>query len=221
MGDSLGPYKLQHARLPCTSLSPRVCSNSCPLSQWWYLTISSSAAIFSFCLQSFPASGSFPMIRLFALSSQSIGASASVSVLPMIIQGWFPLGLIGLISCSPRDSWEFLQHHNSKASILGGSAFFMVQLSHLYMTTGKTIALSIQKFVSKVMSLLCNMLSRFVIAFLPRNKCLLISWLQPLSAVILEPEKMKSATVSTFPPSICHKSGGTGCHDLCLLNVEF
>ena len=82
---------------------PRVCSNSHPLSQWWYLTISSSAAIFSFCLQSFPASGSFPMIRLFALSSQSIGASASVSVLPMIIQGWFPLGLTGLISLR---SWE-------------------------------------------------------------------------------------------------------------------
>ena len=97
----------------------------------------------------------------------------------------------------------------------------MVQLSHLYMTTGKTIALSIQKFVSKVMSLLCNMLSRFVIAILSRSKCLLISWLQSLSTVLLESKKIKSATVSTFPPSICHKSDGTGCHDLCLLNVEF
>ena len=84
----------------------------------------------------------------------------------------------------------------------------MVQLSHLYMTIGKTIALSIQKFVSKVMSLLFNMLSRFVIAFLPRSKCLLISWLQSLSTVILEPKKIKSATISTFCLSICHEVVG-------------
>ena len=100
---------------------------------------------------------------------------------------------------------SLLRHHSSKASILWPSAFFMVQLSHLSMTTGKTIALSRQTFVSKVMSLLFNMLSRLVITFLPRSKCLLISWLQSPSAVILEPKKRKSVTVSIVSPSICHE----------------
>ena len=95
---------------------------------------------------------------------------------------------------------SLFQQHNFKASILQHSAFFMVQLSHLYMTTGKTIALTIQTFVGKVMSLPFNMLSRCVIAFLPRGKCLLISWLQSPSVVILEPKKIKSVTVSTFSP---------------------
>ena len=95
---SLRPHGLQHARLPCPSPSPRACSNSCPLSWWCHPTISSSASSFSFCLQSFPASGSFPMSQLFTSDGQSIGASASVSVLPMNIQGWHPLGLTGLIS---------------------------------------------------------------------------------------------------------------------------
>ena len=97
MSKSLQPYGLQHTRLPCPSPSRRVCSNS-PLIQWCHPTISSSTVLFSCCLQSFPASGSFPMSQLFASSSQSIGASASASVLPMNIQGWFPLGLTGLIS---------------------------------------------------------------------------------------------------------------------------
>ena len=97
-----------------------------------------------------------------------------------------------------------LQHHSSKASILWCSAFFIVQLSHPYMTTGKTIALTRQTFVGKVMSLLFNMLSRLVITFLPRSKHLLISWLQSPSAAILEPRKIKSATVSTVSPSTCH-----------------
>ena len=100
---------------------------------------------------------------------------------------------------------SLFQHHNSKASILQGSAFFMVQLSHLYMTIRETIALAIRIFVGKVMSLLLNTLSRFVIAFLPSSNCLLISWLQSPSTVILEPKKMKSVTVSTFPPSIWHE----------------
>ena len=99
---------------------------------------------------------------------------------------------------------SLLQHHSSKASILQRSAFFMVQLSHPYMTTGKTIALTRWTFVGKVMSLLCNMLSRLVIIFLPRSKHLLISWLQSASAVILELKKVKSLTVSTVSPSICH-----------------
>ena len=113
---------------------------------------------------------------------------------------------------------SLLQYHSSKASILQCSAFFIVQLSHLYMTTGKTIALTRWIFVGKVMSLLFNMLSRLVITFLPRSKCLLISWLQSPSAVILEPKKTKSATVSTASSPICHD--GTGCHDLSFLSLS-
>ena len=97
MSDSFWRHGLQHAGVPCPSLSPRACSNSCPLSQWCHLTISSSATCFS-CPQSFPASGSFPMSQFFTLGGQNIGPSASASVLPMNIQGWFPLGLTGLIS---------------------------------------------------------------------------------------------------------------------------
>ena len=107
---------------------------------------------------------------------------------------------------------SLLQHHSSKATILWQSAFFIVQLSHPYITTGKTIALTRRTFVGKVMSLIFNMLSRLVITFFPRSKRLLISWLQSPSAVILEPRKIKSATVSTVSPSICH--------DLGYLNVE-
>ena len=103
---------------------------------------------------------------------------------------------------------SLLQHHSSKASILQRSAFFIVQLSHPYMTTGKTIALTTRTFVGKVMSQLFNMLSRSVITFLPRSKCLLISWLQSPSAVILEPKEIKSDTVSTVYPSICHEVMG-------------
>ena len=105
---------------------------------------------------------------------------------------------------------SLLQHHSSKASILLHSAFFIVQLSHPYMTTGKTIALTRQTFVDKEMSLLFNMLSRLVITFLPRCKRLLISWLQSPSAVILEPKKIKSIRVSIVSPSICHKVMGPG-----------
>ena len=103
---------------------------------------------------------------------------------------------------------SLLQHHSSKASILRHSAFFMVKLSHPYMTTGKTIALARRTFVDKVMSLRFNMLSRLIITFLPRSKHLLISWLQSPSAVILEPNKIKSATVSTVSPSICYEVMG-------------
>ena len=103
---------------------------------------------------------------------------------------------------------SLLQHHSSKASILWCSVFFIVQLSHLYMTTGKTIALTRQTFVGKIMSLLLNMLSRLVITFLPRSKHLLISWLQSASVVLLEPRKIKSDTVSTVSPSISHEEMG-------------
>ena len=103
---------------------------------------------------------------------------------------------------------SLLQHHTSKASIIWHLAFFIVQFSHTYMTTGKTIALTRWTFVGKVMSLLFNMLCRLVTAFLPRSKCLLISWLQSPSAVILEPPKIKSLTVSIVSPSICHEVMG-------------
>ena len=140
------------------------------------------------------------MSQFFTSGGQSIGVSASASVLPEYL---------GLISF--RMDWldllavqgtlkSLLQHHSLKALILRHSAFFTVQLSHPYMTTGKTTALTRRTFVGKVMSLLLNMLSRLVITFLPRSKRLLISWLQSPSAVILEPRKIKSATVS---PSRC------------------
>ena len=112
---TLWPRELQHTRLPCPSPSPRVCSNSCPLSQWCHPAISSSIISFSSCLQSFPASGSFPMSWLFTSDGQSVGVSAS-SVLPMNIQGWFPLGLTGLILTVQRTLKSLSQHHSSKAS---------------------------------------------------------------------------------------------------------
>ena len=138
---------LQLARLPCPLPSPGVCSNSCPSSQWCHSNISSSVALFSSCFQSFQASGSFPISWSFTSRGQSIGASASASVLPMNIQGWFPLGLTCLIQETLK---SLLQHHSSKASILPHSAFFIVQLSHPYMTTGKTIALISRTFVGNV-----------------------------------------------------------------------
>ena len=121
-----------------------------------------------------------------------------------ILRTDFPSDWLDWSPCSPRDSQQFFQYHSSKASILWHSAFFTVQISHPYMTTRKTIALTRWTFVRKIMSLFLNMLSRFVKAFLPRRKCLLISWLWSPSAVILEPKKIKSVTVSIVSPSICH-----------------
>ena len=175
--DSLWPYGLQHARLPCPSPTPGVYSNLFPLSQWCHPTISSSVIPFSSCLQSFSASGSFPLSHFFASGGQSIGVSASASVLPMNIQDWFPLGWTDWISLLSKGPSRVHQHHSSKASILQLSVFFIVQLPHPYMTTGKTIALTRWTFVGKVTSLLFNMLFRLVITILPRSKHLLISWL--------------------------------------------
>ena len=142
------------------------------------------------------------MSQLFTSSGKSSGVSASISpsneysgLISFRIDWLDLLAVQGTLK-------SLLQHHSSKASILQCSAFFIVQLSHLYMTTGKTIALTRWTFVGKVMSLLLNMPSRLVITFLPRNKCLLILWLQSPSAVILKPPKIKSATVSL---SICHE----------------
>ena len=197
---SLLPHGLQHSRLPCPTPTPGACLNSCPSSRWCHPTISSSVIPFSSCLQSFPASGSFPVSQFFASGSQSIGVSASASVLPMNIQDWFPLGLTGLISLQSKGLLRVFSN-----TTVQKHQFFCAQLSHPYMTTGKTIALTRRTFVGIVMSLLFNMLSRLVIAFLPRSKCLLISWWQSPSAVILEPKKIKSVTVS---PSISHEVMG-------------
>ena len=136
------------------------------------------------------------MSQLFTSDGQSIGVSALASILTVSNQGWFPLGWTGLISLQSKGLLSLLQHHSSKASILQCSAYFMVQVSHPYMTTGKTIALTIWTFVGKVMFLLLNVLTRFVIAFLSMSKHLLISWLQSPSTVILEPKIIQSATVS-------------------------
>ena len=162
MSKPLWPNGLQHARLPCPSSSPRACSDSCLLSWCCHPNISSSIVPFSFCLQSFPASASFPLSQFFASGGQSIVASASVSVLPMNIQDWFPLELTSLVSLQSKGLSNLLQHHSSKASILRRSAFFIVQLSHAYMATGKTIALTRWTLVGKVMSLLLNMLFRLL-----------------------------------------------------------
>ena len=150
--DSLRPHGLQHARPPCPSPTPRVYSDSCPLSWWCHPTISSSVVPFSSRLQSFPAKGSFPMSQFFASGGQSIGVSDLASVLPMNIQDWFPSGLTAWIVLRTEELLRVLQHHSSKASILRCSAFFTVRLSHSHMTTGKTIALARWTFVGKVMS---------------------------------------------------------------------
>ena len=167
MSDSLWPHELQHARPPCPSPTLRVHSNSYPLSQWCHPAISSSVFPFSSCPQSLPASEAFPMSQLFTSGGQSIGVSASTSVLPMNTQDWSPLGWIVWISLQSKGLLRLIQHHSSKASILWCSDFFIVQLSQPYTTTGKTIALTKQTFVGKVMSLLYNMLYRLVIIFFP------------------------------------------------------
>ena len=138
VSNSLWPQWLQNARLPCPSPTPRACSNSCPSCRCCHLAISSSVIAYSSHLPSFPASEFFPMSQLFTSGGQSIGASASASVFSMNIQGWFPLGLTGLISLKSKRLKSRPQHHSSKASILWCSAFFMVQLSYPYMTTGKS-----------------------------------------------------------------------------------
>ena len=151
MSDSLQPHGLQHVRPPRPSPTPGVYSNSCPLSQWCHPTNSPPFVPFSSHPQSFPPAGFFQMSQFFAAGGQSIGVSAAASVLPMNIQDWFPLGETSLFSLlSKKTLKSLLQHHNSKASILWCSAFFIVQLSHPYMTAGKTIALTRWTFVSNV-----------------------------------------------------------------------
>ena len=142
LSDFLQPDGLQHARLPCPSPTPGAYSNSYPLNRWCHPTIFSSVIPFSSCLQSFPASGSFQMSQLFASGGQSIGASASASVLPMNIQDWFPLWLTGWNSLQSKEfSRVFSNTTVQKHQFFSTQTFFIVRLSHPYMTTGKTIAL--------------------------------------------------------------------------------
>ena len=200
--DSLQPHELQHARPPGPSPTPGVYPNSCPSNHLILCLL--------FLLPSI-----FPSIRVFSNESTlrirwpkywsfSFNISPS-NKHPGLIS--FRMDWLDLLAVQGTLK-NLLQHHSSKASILWHSAFFIAQLSHPYMTTGKTIALTRWVFGSKVMSLLCNMLSRLVITFLPRSKLLLVSWLQSLSAVILEPPKIQLATVSSVSPSICHEVMG-------------
>ena len=199
MSNSLQPHGLQHDRLPWPSPTPGAYSNSCPSSQWCHPTISSSVIpLSSFRLPPFPESGAFQMSQFFPSGGQSIGVLASASVLPMNIKGWFPLGWTGWISLQSKGFSSLLQHHISKASILWHSAFFTVQFTHPYMTTRKTIALTRWTFLGKIMSVVFNMLSRLEVTFLPRSKCLLISWLQTPSSVILEPPNKVSYCFHCF-----------------------
>ena len=173
MSDLLRPHGLQRAGLPFPSPTP--CSNSCPLSQWCHPSTSFSVIPFS-CLQSFPASGFFPMNWFSTSGGKSIVASASTFVLPMNIQDWFSFGIDWLDLLAVQVILRsLLQDHSSKESVLWCSPFFMIQISHPYMTLGKIIVLTVWTFISKVISLFFNTLSRFVIAFLSRSKHLLIS----------------------------------------------
>ena len=206
MSISLQPHELQHTRPPCPSPTPGAYPNSCPLSRWCHPTISSAS----------PFPPALNLCQHQGFSNESTLHirwpkywSLSFNIIPF---NEHP----GLISC--RMDWldlfavqgtlkSLLQHHSSKVSIFRFSAYFIVQFSHPYMTTGKTIALTRGTFVGKVMSLVFNMLSRLVIIFLLRSKQLLISWLQSPSAVILGPLKINFVTVSTLYTQTCIHEG--------------
>ena len=219
--NSSWPHELQHARPPCPSPTPRVYFRLMSI-----VLVMPSIHLILCCPLHLPSI--FPSIRVFSNESVlpirwpkfwsfsfSISPSNEYSGLISFKIDWLDLLAVqGTLK-------SLLQHHSSKASILWRSAFFIVQLSHPYMTTGKIVPLTRWIFVGKVMSLLFNMLSRLVIAFLPRSKCLLISWLQSPSAVILEPPKDKVSHCFRCFPIYLPWSDGTRCHDLCFLNVEF
>ena len=220
MSDSLWPHRLQHNRPSCPSSTPAVYSNTCALSRWYHPTN------LILCRPLLLPPSIFPSISVFSNESAlrirwpkywsfsfSISPSNEYSGLTSFRMDWLDLlDVQGTLK-------SLLQHHSSNASILWCSAFFIVQLSHPYMTTGKPIALTRRTFVSKVMSLLLSMLSRLVIAFLPRSKHLLILWLQSPSAVILELKKIVCHCFHCFPIYLPW-SDSTGCHDLSFLNVE-
>ena len=202
MFNSLQPHGQQHARPPSPSPTPSAYSNSRPSSRWCCPTISSSVISYSSHLQSFAASGFFSNESVLHRGGQSIEVSASTSVLPMNIQDWVPLGWTGWISLQPKGLSRVFPKPHFKGINSLGLACFIVQLSHAYMTTGKTIALTRWTFLGKVMSLLLNMLYR--LAFLPRSKHLLISWLQSPSAVIFGAPKTKVSHCFHCLPGVCH-----------------
>ena len=181
------PHQLQHARLPCPSPIPRVYSNSCPLSQWCHPTLSSSVIPFSSRFQSFPASGSFQMSQFIALGGQSIGVSAS-SVLPKNIQDRFPLGWTGWISLQSKGLSKVFSNTTVQKHQFFSTLSSLWSNSHSIHDYWKNHSLTIWNFVGKVISAFST-LSMLVIAFLPRSKYLLISWLRSPPAVILEPDK--------------------------------
>ena len=201
---SSGPHGLQHAR-------PPVFHYLLEFAQTRFHWVSYATQPFHPLYALLLLSSIFPSIRVLSSESAlwirwpkywsfsfSISPSSEYSRFIFFMIDWYDiLAVQGVLK-------SLLQHHSSKSSIFQHSAFFMIQLSHLHMSTGKTIALTIQTFVGKVMSMLLDMLFRFVIAFLPRSKRLFISWLQSLSTVILEPRKIKSSTVSIVSSSICH-----------------
>ena len=199
VSNSLWPHGLQHARLSCPSPSPRVRSNSWhPIVSFFHPLLLLPSIFFQHqCLFQW-INSSYQVAKCWSFSF-NISPSNEYSGLTSFRIDWFDIFAV------QRTLKSLLQHHSLKASILRHLTFFTVQLLHLYRTTGKIIALIIWTFVSKVMSLLFNTLSRFVIAFLPRSKGLLVSWLQPPSSVILESKKIKSLTVSIVSPSICYK----------------
>ena len=217
VSDSLWPHESQHTRPPCPSHLPKLMSIES--------VMPSSHLILCRPLLLLPPIP--PSIRVFSNESTlrmrwpkywsfsfTISPSNEHPGLISFRMDWLD---VLAVQGTPK---SLLQHHSSKASILRCSAFFTVQLSYPYMTTGKTIDLTRQTFVGKVMSLLLNMLSRLVITFLPRSKRLLISWLQSPSAMILEPPKRKSDTGFHYFPIYLPWSDGTRCRDLCFLNVE-
>ena len=217
VSDSLWPHGLQHARLPCPSPSPGVSTNSCPLSQWYHPTISSSVIPFFSCPH-------FPSIRIFSNESVlcirwpkywsfsfSISLPSEYSGLISFRVNWFDLLAVqGTLK-------SLLQHHSSKASILQHSVFFMVQLSHPYMTTRKTITLTRWTFVSKGMSVLFNMSSRSVIVTLPASFNFMAT--VTIHSDFRALENKVCHCFHCFPIYLLW-SDGTGCHDLCFLNVE-
>ena len=196
VSDSLWPHELQHARPSCPSPTPGVHTDSRPSSPWCHPAISSSVVPFSFWPQTLQDQSLFNE-STFPWSGQSTVASALTSFLPGFIS--FRMDWLDILSVKGNLK-SLLKHHSSKASILWHSAFLIIQLLHPYMTTGKAIAMSKKTFVGKVMSLLFNMLSRMVIAFFPRSKRLLISWLQSPSVVIFgAPQNKVSHCFHCFP----------------------
>ena len=206
----------EYTRLLCPPLSLGVCSDSCPLSRWCYPTISSSVVPFSSCPQSFPASGSFPVSQLFESNGQSIGVSASASVLPKNIEDWSPLGWTGWISLQSKGLSRVITNTTVwKHQFFSAQLSFMIQLSRPYMTTGKSIALCVLCRQSDISAF--NTVFRFVVAFLPRSKRPWMSWLQSPTSVILEPKKKNLSLLPLFPLLFATK----WCdHDLSLLNAE-